>query len=71
MNYFAHPTAVIDENVKIGNESKIWHFSHIMSNSAIGIGCNIGQNVVVSPYVELGNNVKAVSYTHLTLPTKA
>ena len=58
MNYFAHPTAIIDENVKIGNESKIWHFSHIMSNSTIGIGCNIGQNVVVSPYVELGNNVK-------------
>jgi UDP-2-acetamido-3-amino-2,3-dideoxy-glucuronate N-acetyltransferase len=58
MNYFAHPTAVIDENVKIGDESKIWHFSHIMSNSTIGIGCNIGQNVVVSPYVELGNNVK-------------
>jgi len=58
MNYFAHPTAVIDENVKIGNESKIWHFSHIMSNSTIGIACNIGQNVVVSPYVELGNNVK-------------
>ena len=58
MNYFAHPTAVIDENVKIGNESKIWHFSHVMSNSIIGIGCNIGQNVVVSPYVELGNNVK-------------
>ena len=43
MNYFAHPTAVIDENVKIGDESKIWHFSHIMSNSIIGIGCNIGQ----------------------------
>jgi len=58
MNYFAHPTAVIDKNVKIGNESKIWHFSHVMSNSIIGIGCNIGQNVVVSPYVELGNNVK-------------
>ena len=58
MNYLAHPTAVIDENVKIGNESKIWHFSHIMSNSTIGIGCNIGQNVVVSSYVELGNNVK-------------
>ena len=58
MNYFAHPTAVIDKNVKIGNESKIWHFSHVMSNTIIGIGCNIGQNVVVSPYVELGNNVK-------------
>ncbi|MBD00318.1 MAG: N-acetyltransferase [Crocinitomicaceae bacterium] len=58
MNYFAHPTAVIDENVKIGKESKIWHFSHIMSNSTMGISCNIGQNVVVSPNVELGNNVK-------------
>ena len=58
MNYFAHPTAVIDENVKIGNESKIWHFSHIMSNSTMGIGCNIGQNVVVSPEVVLGKNVK-------------
>ncbi len=58
MNYFAHPTAVIDENVKIGKESKIWHFSHIMSNSTMGISCNIGQNVVISPNVELGNNVK-------------
>ena len=34
------------------------HFSHVMSNSKIGIGCNIGQNVVVSPHVNLGNNVK-------------
>ena len=58
MNYFAHPTAVIDENVSIGDKSKIWHFSHIMSNSVMGLGCNIGQNVVVSPHVELGNNVK-------------
>jgi UDP-2-acetamido-3-amino-2,3-dideoxy-glucuronate N-acetyltransferase len=58
MNYFAHPTAVIDENVSIGDKSKIWHFSHVMNNSTIGQGCNIGQNVVVSPYVELGNNVK-------------
>ena len=58
MNYFAHPTAVIDENVSIGDKSKIWHFSHVMNNSTIGQACNIGQNVVVSPYVELGNNVK-------------
>ena len=58
MNYFAHPTAVIDEKVNIGDETKIWHFSHVMSNSIIGIGCNIGQNVVVSPNVNLGNNVK-------------
>ena len=58
MNYFVHPSAVIDEKVNIGDETKIWHFSHIMSNSKIGIGCNIGQNVVVSPGVNLGNNVK-------------
>ena len=58
MNYFAHPTAVIDEKVDIGDLTNIWHFSHIMSNSKIGIGCNIGQNVVISPDVKLGNNVK-------------
>jgi len=56
--YFAHETAVVDENCSIGNNTKIWHFSHIMSNSTIGNGCNIGQNVVVSPNVVLGNNVK-------------
>lgn len=56
--YFAHKTAVIDEDCKIGKDTKIWHFSHIMSNSVIGEKCNIGQNVVVSPNVILGNNVK-------------
>ena len=57
-NYFAHETAVIDENCCIGNGTKIWHFSHIMSGCTIGEGCNIGQNVVVSPGVTLGKNVK-------------
>jgi len=57
-NYFAHETAVIDENCNIGTGAKIWHFSHIMSGCTIGEGCNIGQNVVVSPGVTLGKNVK-------------
>ena len=57
-NYFAHESAVIDEGCQIGNETKIWHFSHIMCNAVIGDKCNIGQNVVISPAVELGNNVK-------------
>ena len=57
-NYFAHKTAVIDANCTIGDGTKIWHFSHIMSNSIIGKNCNIGQNVVVSPQVILGTNVK-------------
>ena len=58
MKYFAHKTAVIDENCDIGVGTKIWHFSHIMNNSKIGNECNIGQNVVVSPNVIIGNNVK-------------
>jgi UDP-2-acetamido-3-amino-2,3-dideoxy-glucuronate N-acetyltransferase len=56
--YFAHPTAVIDEGCEIGVGTKIWHFSHIMTNCRIGENCNLGQNVVVSPDVVLGNNVK-------------
>ncbi|MBL6661300.1 MAG: N-acetyltransferase [Crocinitomicaceae bacterium] len=58
MKYYAHETAVIDEGCEIGEDTKIWHFSHIMPNCEIGIKCNIGQNVVVSPDVKLGNNVK-------------
>lgn len=56
--YFAHETAVIDEGCDIGKGTKIWHFSHIMSGSKIGVECNIGQNVVVSGGVVLGKNVK-------------
>jgi UDP-2-acetamido-3-amino-2,3-dideoxy-glucuronate N-acetyltransferase len=56
--YFAHPTAVIDDGCSIGKGTKIWHFAHIMPNCVIGNGCNLGQNVVVSPGVVLGNNVK-------------
>lgn len=58
-NYYAHPTAVIDEGCEIGEGTKIWHFSHIMSNCKLGKNCNLGQNVVISPDVVLGNNVKA------------
>ncbi len=57
-NYFAHETAVIDDNCSIGEGTKIWHFSHIMSNCTIGEKCSFGQNVVVSPDVVLGRNVK-------------
>lgn len=58
MDFFAHETAVIDKDCSIGNGTKIWHFSHIMSGCTIGDSCNIGQNVVVSPGVVLGRNVK-------------
>jgi UDP-2-acetamido-3-amino-2,3-dideoxy-glucuronate N-acetyltransferase len=57
-NYYAHPSAYIDEGCSIGAGTKIWHFSHIMPNCVIGENCNIGQNVVISPDVVLGKNVK-------------
>ncbi len=57
-NYFKHESAYVDEGCVIGAGTKIWHFSHIMSNCIIGENCNIGQNVVVSPEVRLGRNVK-------------
>jgi UDP-2-acetamido-3-amino-2,3-dideoxy-glucuronate N-acetyltransferase len=56
--FFAHESAIIDDGCDIGNGTRIWHFSHIMSKCTIGQNCNIGQNVVVSPGVVLGNNVK-------------
>lgn len=58
MNYYAHPSAIIDEGCEIGEGTKVWHFSHIMPKCKIGNNCNIGQNVVISPEVILGNNVK-------------
>jgi UDP-2-acetamido-3-amino-2,3-dideoxy-glucuronate N-acetyltransferase len=56
--WYAHPTAVIDDGCVIGRGSKIWHFSHLMPNCVLGENCNIGQNVVISPEVVLGRNVK-------------
>lgn len=56
--YYAHPTAVIDEGCEIGTGTKIWHFTHIMPHCRIGRNCNFGQNVVISPGVVLGDNVK-------------
>lgn len=57
-NYFAHPTALVDDGCEIGEGTKIWHFSHIMPGCKLGANCNLGQNVVVSPGVVLGKNVK-------------
>jgi UDP-2-acetamido-3-amino-2,3-dideoxy-glucuronate N-acetyltransferase len=56
--YFADSTAVIDGNSEIGRGTKIWHFSHVMTGSWIGRDCNLGQNVVISPGVRIGDRVK-------------
>ena len=53
-----HDTSFIDENVEIGEGTKIWHFNHILKNCKIGKNCSFGQNVVVGPNVNIGNKVK-------------
>jgi UDP-2-acetamido-3-amino-2,3-dideoxy-glucuronate N-acetyltransferase len=56
--YFAHPSAIVDDGVEVGADTKIWHFSHVLSGSRVGNGCNIGQNVVIGPDVSIGNGCK-------------
>jgi UDP-2-acetamido-3-amino-2,3-dideoxy-glucuronate N-acetyltransferase len=58
MSYFAHDTAIIDDDITIGEKSKIWHFSHILSGTTIGNNCSFGQNCVVGPKVTIGSGVK-------------
>ena len=53
-----HESSYIDENVKIGRGTKIWHFSHIQSGAVIGENCSFGQNVNVANNVKIGNGVK-------------
>ncbi|MEJ2614211.1 MAG: DapH/DapD/GlmU-related protein [Ignavibacteriaceae bacterium] len=56
--YYIDPHAVVDDNVEIGEGTKIWHFTHIQSGSKIGKNCVFGQNVNVGNNVTIGNNVK-------------
>lgn len=56
--YFTHESAYVDDGVTIGENTKIWHFSHILSGTVIGENCSFGQNCVVGPKVILGNGVK-------------
>ena len=57
-DFFIHESSYIDDNVTIGTNTKIWHFSHILSNTQIGEDCSFGQNCVVGPNVSIGNKVK-------------
>src|SRR5262250_2646437 len=70
-DYFVHESSFVDDPCEIGEGTKIWHFSHVKSNSRIGKRCNIGQNVVISPGVRIGDNVKIQNnvsvYTGVTL----
>ncbi|HNJ71436.1 MAG TPA: N-acetyltransferase, partial [bacterium] len=56
--YFVHPLAVVDDNVEIGEGTKVWHFSHIQTGARIGKKCVFGQNVNVANHVKVGNFCK-------------
>jgi UDP-2-acetamido-3-amino-2,3-dideoxy-glucuronate N-acetyltransferase len=56
--FFLHPSSFVDDGVIIGDNTKVWHFSHILSGSVIGSNCSFGQNCVVGPKVKIGNGVK-------------
>jgi len=57
-SYFVHESSYVDDAVVIGSGTKVWHFSHILTASEIGEGCNIGQNVVIGPRVKVGKGCK-------------
>ena len=56
--YFVHESSYVDRDVEIGDNTKIWHFSHIQSGAKIGSFCTLGQNVNIANDVLIGNNVK-------------
>ncbi|HKJ42019.1 MAG TPA: acyltransferase [Sunxiuqinia sp.] len=57
-DYFSHETAIIDDGALIGEGTKIWHFSHVMSGAKIGDNCVLGQNTYVGGKAQIGNRVK-------------
>lgn len=58
LNYFKHDTAIVSINSTVGNNTHIWHFSHIRENSSIGKNVTIGQNVYIDTGVVIGDNCK-------------
>jgi len=58
MNYKVHETAIIDKGAKIGDNSKIWHWTHICSTATIGLNATLGQNVFIGNNTIIGNNCK-------------
>lgn len=58
MSYAKHPSAIVDEGARIGDDSRIWHFVHVCGEARIGRGCSLGQNVFIGNKVVIGDNVK-------------
>lgn len=70
MNYFVHESSIVDDGAIIGDGTKIWHFSHILSGAVIGKDCSFGQNTMVADSVEIGDNVKVQNNVSIYAGTK-
>jgi len=57
-HFFVHESSFVDDHIIIGDNTRIWHFSHILAHTTIGMDCSFGQNCVVGPKVNIGNGVK-------------
>ncbi|MAH43279.1 N-acetyltransferase [archaeon] len=68
MSVFISDTAVVDPSAKIGEDTKIWHFSQIRDNVVIGNGCNIANGVYIDSGVEIGNNVSIQNKSSIYRP---
>ena len=62
-SFFIHNTAIVDDNVEVGEGSKIWAFSHVMHGSKIGKNCIIGEGVHIGNNVTIGDNVKIQNHS--------
>lgn len=58
MSYYVHPTSIVDDGCEVGEGTKIWHFSHILTGSTVGKKVSVGQNVVIGPKVSVGDECK-------------
>lgn len=64
--YYAHPSAIIDDGVEIGDGTKVWQWVHVMGPTRIGKNCMLGQCVFVADNVTLGDNVRVQNHTNIS-----
>lgn len=65
MNFYSHPTAIVEEGAVIGENTRIWHFVHIRKGAVIGKNCNIGKSAYIDINVFIGNNVKIQNFVSI------
>lgn len=60
-----HPTAIVEEGVKIGAGTSVWDNVHIRHSSRIGEQCIIGEKTYIAYGVQIGNRVKINAFVYV------